>query len=673
MKTYLRIQTVVLILVSLVACQSSHKPSNTITSPDEAMAISFRLQQGIPTYYVMFQNDTIIKPSRLGFELKDQPALRDQFQVVETTVLKADHTWEQPWGENKSIRDHYAELKVQLKETTDTGRLLNIYFRAYNDGVAFRYEFPEQPNLKEFVIMHELSEFDVVGNPDTWWIWADYNTYEKLYQNTPKSEATWVATPVTMKTDKNVHISLHEAALTDYAGMTLKQKEDGIYQAELVPWANGDKVRTSAPMKTPWRTIQISSSAAGLVESSLILNLNEPNKIKDVSWIQPMKYIGIWWGMHLGTETWYPGPRHGATTENAMAHIDFAAAHDIRGVVIEGWNDGWENWGAKDAFDHITPARDFDLQKVAAYAKEKGVMIIGHHETGGDIPAYEKYMEAAFKQCQELGIQAVKTGYAGGIYPRGEHHHGQFMVRHYRKVVELAAKYQIMLDVHEPIKPTGIRRTWPNMMTREGVRGMEWNAWSDGNPASHTVIIPFTRGLGGPTDYTPGTFDLLYENAGERVKWNAEDVSQTRTHTTLAKQLANFVILYSPMQMASDLPKHYKGHPAFQFIKDFNADCDESRVLNGEVGEYITVVRRSGDEWFLGAASNEESRTFDVKLDFLDVNTSYIAKIYRDAEDADWKTNPQAYTIETKEVNSDTILSIKLAAGGGQAIRFIKK
>ncbi len=673
MKIFLRIQVVMLMLAGLLACQTQSKTNTTITSPDQAIVLSFGLKQGIPTYWVVFHQDTIIKPSRLGFEFKDLPALKDQFELVALSSRQADQTWQQPWGENKTIRDQYQEMKVELKETSASGRLLTLYFRAYDDGVALRYEFPEQPNLKEFVIMDELTQFNIAGNPDTWWIWADYDTYEKLYQHTSMKEASWVATPVTMKTDKNVHISVHEAALTDYAGMTLKQKEDGIYQSELVPWANGDKVRTSAPMKTPWRTIQISHSAAGLVESNLIVNLNEPSKLEDTSWIQPMKYIGIWWGMHLGTETWYAGPRHGATTENALAHIDFAAAHDIRGVVMEGWNDGWENWGAKDAFDHITPARDFDLKKVAAYAREKGVMLIGHHETGGDIESYEKYMEAAFKQCRELGIQAVKTGYAGGIYPRGEHHHGQFMVRHYRKVVELAAKYQIMLNVHEPIKPTGIRRTWPNMMTREGVRGMEWNAWSDGNPASHTVIIPFTRGLGGPTDYTPGTFDLLYTNAGERVKWNAEDVSQTRTHTTLAKQLANFVILYSPLQMASDLPKNYEGHPAFQFIVDFNADCEESRVLNGEIGQYITVVRRSGEEWFLGAASNEESRTLEVKLDFLDVNTSYIAQIYKDAEDADWKTNPQAYTIDSKEVNADTVLEVNLAAGGGQAIRFIKK
>ena len=405
----------------------------------------------------------------------------------------------------------------------------------------------------------------------------------------------------------------------------------------------------------------------------MILNLNEPSRIADLSWIKPMKYIGIWWGMHLGTETWAAGPRHGANTKNAMDHIDFAAAHNIQGVVFEGWNAGWENWGGKDAFDHITPAKDFDLNRVAGYAKEKGVMVIGHHETGGDIPAYEHYMEAAFRQCKELGIKAVKTGYAGGIYPRGEHHHGQFMVQHYRRVVEMAAKYHIMLDVHEPIKPTGIRRTWPNMMTREGVRGMEWDAWSEGNPPSHTLIIPFTRGLGGPTDYTPGTFDVLFLNAGERIKWNTDDISKTRVHTTLAKQLANFVILYSPLQMASDLPKNYQSHPAFQFISDYNADTDESRVLNGEIGEYITVVRRAGNEWFLGSATNETARKLSVKLDFLEHGSTYQARIYRDADDAHWITNPTAYCIENKTVCADDTIELQLAAGGGEAIHFVKQ
>lgn len=666
-------QTILSLIVTTSMWSCKDKDTAQITSPDHAIELKFSCVDGQPQYGVVYQGDTIISPSALGFELKDAEPLKDGFTILDVIYGQHDAQWEQPWGENKTIRDHHNEMVVRLQQDAPQGRLLNIIFRAFNDGVAFRYEFPQQANLDSFIIMDELTEFRIQGDPKTWWIDADFDSYEKLYKSTPLSEAKWVATPVTMQMESQCHISLHEAALTDYADMTLKQSAPSTYKAELAPWANGDKVRLSAPAKTPWRTIQISPSAAKLVESTMILNLNEPSRIEDTSWIKPMKYIGIWWGMHLGTETWYAGPRHGANTKNALEHIDFAAANNIQGVVFEGWNAGWENWGGKDAFDHITPAKDFDLKKVAAYAKEKDVMVIGHHETGGDIPAYEHYMEAAFQQCRELGIHAVKTGYAGGIYPRGEHHHGQFMVRHYRKVVEMAAKYQIMLDVHEPIKDTGIRRTWPNMMTREGVRGMEWNAWSDGNPPAHTLIIPFTRGLGGPTDYTPGTFDVLFQNAGERVKWNAEDISKTRVHTTLAKQLANFVILYSPLQMASDLPKNYQGHPAFQFISDYKADTDESRVLNGEIGEYITIVRRSGNEWFLGSATNETARTLTVKLDFLEPGADYEARIYRDADDANWISNPTAYTIEKRDVKASESLDLQLAEGGGQAIHFVKK
>ncbi len=669
MKNIIKIVFACMLIFNITACTHN----NSIKSPNSNINLSFDLINGKPAYQVLYNNDTLVKTSYLGFEFKEQGTMKDQFEVVGTELSSYDETWQQPWGENKTIHDQYNQIKIQLKETASTGRLLNILFRAYNEGVAFRYEFPEQENLKDFIIMNELSEFNIADNPTTWWIEANYDTYEKLYKATPMSEANWVATPVTMVAKNNVHISIHEAALTDYAGMTLKQNDNGTYTSELVPWANGDKVRTKAPMVTPWRTIQIAESASKLVESSLILNLNEPCKIDDASWIEPMKYIGIWWGMHIGTETWYAGPRHGAKTQTALDDIDFAAENNIKGFVVEGWNAGWENWGAKDAFDHITPATDFDLEKVAAYAKEKGVMLIGHHETGGDIPSYEKYIEDAFKQCQRLGMHAVKTGYAGGIFPRGEHHHGQFMVQHYRRVVEMAAKYQIMLDVHEPIKPTGIRRTWPNMMTREGVRGMEWNGWSDGNPPSHTVTIPFTRGLAGPTDYTPGTFDILYANAKNRVKWNGQDKGTSRVHTTLSKQIANFVILYSPLQMASDIPTNYVGHPAFQFFRDFNADSDESLVLNGEIGQYITIARRSGDEWYLGSATNEDKRTLEVKLNFLDAGQQYKAEIYRDAEDSDYLTNPQAYAIETKEVNSDSTLELKLAAGGGQAIRFVKQ
>ncbi|MCW3807146.1 glycoside hydrolase family 97 protein [Plebeiibacterium marinum] len=672
MKNSVGVMLVPFLFFCLMSCLNQTTDDISVSSPDSALKLKFHLKEGRPYYELMYKSDTLINLSALGFELKEQPAMKGGFKILDTEISSHNENWQMPWGQNKRIVDNHNLLKVELQETSENPRLLTLYFKIFNDGAAFRYEFPEQKNLKEFVIMDEITEFNINGNPDTWWIQADYDTYEKLYQKTTLHDALWVATPVTMKTVNNTHVSIHEAALTDYAGMTLKQTRPGVYKSELVPWANGDKVRCSAPMKTPWRTIQVSPNAAELVESNMILNLNEPSKIEDPSWIQPMKYIGIWWGMHLGTEIWHAGSRHGATTQNTMDHIDFAAAHNVQAVVVEGWNAGWENWGGKDAFDHVTPARDYDLEKVAAYAKEKGVMIIGHHETGGDIPAYEHYVDSAFKQCDKLGIHAVKTGYAGGIYPRGEHHHGQFMVRHYRKIVELAAKYHIVLDAHEPIKPTGIRRTWPNMMTREGVRGMEWNAWSEGNPPSHTVTIPFTRGLGGPTDYTPGTFDLLFKDCGKRVPWNTDRLEITRTHSTLAKQLANFVILYSPLQMASDLPKNYEGHPAFQFFVDFNADVDESKILNGEVGEYITTVRRAGDNWYLGSATNEKERDFKVDLSFLNPGSKYKAVVYKDAPDSDWKTNPYAYEIDEIEVDAAASIEIKLAPGGGQAIYFVK-
>ncbi len=668
MKSYLLFALAVVFFLSSCSDKNSYKA----LSPDKKIELTFLLENGKPYYEVTYNADTLIQKSALGFELKDQPALKDNFKILDAKITTADETWKQPWGQNKEIKDQHTLLTVHLQQTDENARLMTLYFKVFNDGTAFRYEIPEQKNLKDFVIMNELSEFAVKGNPETWWIEANYDTYEKLYQKTPMDKAAWVATPVTMKMNDHAYISIHEAALTDYAGMTLKQNKPGVYEADLVPWANGDKVRTSAPMKTPWRSIQISPDAAKLIESSLILNLNEPCKIEDTSWIKPMKYVGIWWGMHIGTQTWYTGPRHGATTKNTIDCIDFAAKHNIQGVVAEGWNAGWENWGSKDAFDFNTPAKDFDLDKVAEYAKEKGVMFIGHHETGGDIPSFESRVEESFKMFQKLGMHAVKTGYAGGIFPRGEHHHGQMMVNHYRKIVELAAKYQIVLDAHEPIKPTGIRRTWPNMMTREGVRGMEWNGWSDGNPPSHTVTLPFTRGLAGPMDYTPGTFDLLFKNAKNRVKWNDQDKGNSRTHTTLSRQIANWVILYSPLQMASDLPQNYEGHPAFQFFVDFDADIDETKVLDAKIGEYITIARRAGEKWFLGAGTNEEARTLHCDLSFLEDGVKYKAHIYKDADDSDYLTNPYAYKIESKEVDSKTTLELKLAAGGGEAIYFEK-
>lgn len=424
---------------------------------------------------------------------------------------------------------------------------------------------------------------------------------------------------------------------------------------------------------TSWRTIQIAPAAVGLINSSLILNLNEPCKLETTDWIKPIKYVGVWWGMHLGVETWKMDDRHGATTANAKKYIDFAHDNNIEGVLFEGWNEGWESWGGMQNFDFTKPYADFDIDEIARYAREKNVQIIGHHETGGNIPNYERQMEKAIKWYTEKGIHILKTGYAGA-FPDGHSHHGQYGVNHYQKVVETAARYHMTLDAHEPIKDTGIRRTWPNMMTREGARGMEWNAWSEGNPPSHHEMLPFTRLLGGPMDYTPGTFDILFtqtKDSPKRQKWNDQDKGNSRVNTTLAKQLANWVILYSPLQMASDMIEHYEGHPAFQFFRDFDPDCDESKALAGEPGEFVVIVRKAKQNYFLGASTNEEPRTLPVSLDFLEKGKTYKAIVYADGEQADWKTNPTEYQITEQEVTARDTINIRMVAGGGQAISFM--
>lgn len=625
-------------------------------------------KQGSPCYRVVANKRTIVDTSMLGFEFKNTKPMVEGFTTDKVEQYSYNKEWTQPWGENKRIREQYNGLTVTLKEKGSPSRRLNIEFRVFNYGIGFRYYIPAQAGVDSLIITDEKSEFNLTENYKTWWIYADYNTYEKLYNTTPLTEASWMATPVTMRGGNGLHLSFHEAALVDYADMHLKQVSPLHLKVELTPWANGDKVRAKAPLKTPWRTIQISDDAKGLIDSPLILNLNEPAKTKSTSWIKPMKYIGIWWGMHLGTQTWKEGPKHGATTENALAYIDFAQKHNIQGVVIEGWNAGWDKWGAKDAFDHVTPASDFDLIKVAKYAKERGISLIGHNETGGDIPSYESLIDTAFTLYKSLGMNTVKTGYAGGIYPRGENHHGQLMVRHYQHVVDKAIQYKLMLDVHEPIKPTGLRRTYPNLMTGEGVRGMEWEAWSEGNPPSHVPTLAFTRMLAGPLDYTPGVFDILYKNAGPRVKWNDQDKGNSRVHTTLCKQLAMMVVLYSPLQMACDEIKNYENHPAFKFVEEFNPDCDQSITLNGEVGEYVTIARRSGNQWFIGSVTDERERSISVSLKFLSPNKKYLATIYADGDDASWSSNPTSYKILKKVVTSKDQLMVKLASGGGCAI-----
>lgn len=653
-------------LLLLFAC--AYAPQGTeyqqrIASPDRKIQVEFLLRSGVPYYAVSYENKPLIKPSPLGFRFAHEPPMTGNFRVAATASRTLDETWRPVWGTAAEIRNHCNELTVTLRESSELEREMHLVFRAYDDGVAFRYVLPEQPNLKRCEIISEETHFNFAGDFAAWWIPADYDSYEKLYSSTPLSAVEAANTPITMKTDGGVHLSVHEADLTDYSGMTLKAVKGApsSFECDLVPGPDGIKVKRDLPLETPWRTIQISPDAGGLIESHLILNLNKPCKLEDTSWITPMKYVGIWWGMHIKKHTWYEGPRHGATTENAKRYIDFAAAHNIPGLLVEGWNKGWRTWGAEEPrMDFCTPYADFDLRAVVRYGKEKGVSLIGHHETSGNVPDYERQMEAAFALYEQLGVPAVKTGYAGTILPKGHHHHGQYMVNHYRRVVETAARHRITIDAHEPIKPTGIERTWPNMMTREGGRGMEYNAWSEGNPPEHTTILPFTRLLAGPMDYTPGVFDLQFDHTGEH-----------RVYTTLAKQFALYVVLYSPLQMACDLVENYEGQPAFAFIEKVPVTWDETRVLNGEIGDYVTMARRSGAEWYIGSITDEHHRLLNIPLSFLTPGRKYVAQIFSDSIETDWEHAPTKIQIQQYLVESQDVLPAALAKGGGMAVRLV--
>jgi alpha-glucosidase len=680
----------------LTACQSP-EPAPTIhpldipvsdgavhvSSPDGDIQAIFMLKDGVPYYRVSTSDREVVKPSKLGFILKDAEPLNQNLAVIDVKQSSFDETWTQPWGEVKEIRNHYNELRVDLEETAEAHRRVTVVFRVYDDGLGFRYEWPEQENLAEFEIMDEETEFVLAGNPDVWWIPAyGENRYEYLYEKSSiralsrSRSVQAVHTPLTMETADGLYLSIHEANLTDYAAMTLVASRRDTLECDLVPWSDGVKVRATSPHQTPWRTIQIAESADDLITSHLILNLNEPNKLEDVSWIRPGKYVGIWWGMHIDKYTWGSGADHGATTENAKRYIDFAAQYGFSGVLIEGWNEGWDGeWYENgDRFRFTTPYEDFDIEELSTYAAAKGVKLIGHHETGAAVVNYERQLEDAFAYYHDLGIDTVKTGYVGwgqGIKRRSESgrlvglewHHGQYMVRHYRKVIETAARYHIMLDVHEPIKDTGIRRTYPNMMTREGARGQEYNAWDaeGGNPPEHTTILPFTRMLAGPFDFTPGIFDLYFE----------EYKPANRINTTLAKQLALYVVIYSPLHMAADLPENYEGHPAFQFIVDVPVDWRDTRVLHAEIGDYVTIARqdRNSDDWYIGSITDEEGRTLAAPLAFLEPGREYVAQIYADATGADWESNPLDIDIYEALVDRDTTLELSLAPGGGQAIR----
>jgi len=670
-----------LLLLLIVYSPILHAQSQTeftVQSPSGNHTIVFQLADNQPVYSILRNENVLIEPSALGFELQDQPDLAGPFEIVSAEKSSFDETWTQVWGEKKEIRNHYNQLKIDLRETGELERMLTAVFRVFDDGIGFRYEFPEQENLADINIIDEITEFNLTDNHTAWWIGAyQWNRFEYLTNETPLAEIDTVHTPLTMRTNDDLYLSFHEAALVDYSTMTLERTNENQLKANLMPWHDGVKVRTETPAVTPWRTIQIADNPGDLITSYLILNLNEPNKLADTSWIEPGKYVGIWWEMHLDKSTWGPGPRHGATTENTKRYIDFAAEHGFDHVLVEGWNQGWdEDWAASGAvFNFTEPMDDFDLREVAQYAQDRGVRLMGHHENSATIEHYESQVEDGFRLYNELGVRTVKTGYVGHgqeIFWTDEEgnknyewHHGQHMVNHHQYIVELAAEYKIMLNVHEGVKDTGLRRTWPNLMSREVARGQEYNAWADegGNPLDHVLYLPFTRNIAGPFDYTPGIVDLTFE----------EYRPDNRVKHTLAKELALYVVIYSPLQMAADLPENYKERPEpFQFIKDVPADWDDTQVLNAEIGNYITTVRkdRNSDDWYLGSITNEQERTFIVDLDFLDDGRVYIAEIYRDSDDADWDSNPYGFITETKEVRSNDQLTLELAPGGGQAIRF---
>jgi alpha-glucosidase len=653
---------------------SSRALDASAQSPDGKMVVTLRVNgEGRPEYSILRDGRKVVDWSRLGFILADAPKLERNFGLVRIEQRAIDDTWEQPWGERRFVRNHCTELRVALQEQTGARRGLAVVFRVFDDGVGFRYEFPEQATLSQVNIVEELTEFDIAEAATAWWIPAgEWNRYEYLYNKTPLVELSQAHTPLTLKTTSGVHIAIHEAALVDYSGMWLRRVSGQRLKAVLSPSSSGVRVSRKAPFHTPWRTLQIAPSAPGLYMSDLILNLNEPNKLGDVSWVKPFKYVGIWWGMHLGTQTWASGPKHGATTAETRRYIDFAARHGFRGVLVEGWNKGWDgDWFANGQdFSFTEPYPDFDIVALAAYAKSKGVRLVGHHETSGNIAHYEKQLGAALDLYAKLGIDSVKTGYvadAGGVQALGaddrihfEWHDGQVQARHHLRVVEEAAKRRIAVNPHEPIKDTGLRRTYPNWVSREGARGMEFNAWGDPpNPPEHEANLVFTRMLSGPMDFTPGVLSLVGAN-GKRL------------NSTVAKQLALYVVLYSPIQMAADLPENYAKYPKpFQFIKDVPVDWSDTRVLNGEVGDYVTIARkdRNSDDWYLGAITDEQSRTLSASLAFLDEGKRYYATVYRDGKNASFERDAHSLQIETRPVSRYDMLQLKLAPGGGQAIR----
>ncbi|MFN3968827.1 glycoside hydrolase family 97 protein [Flavobacterium sp.] len=679
--------------------------AQTIQSPSKELTLDFKLaEKGRPSYSLTYKNKPIVLNSLLGIYLKGDTDLATNFKIDSVRTITFNETWKPVLGEQSSIVNHYNELTFCLSQI-GTNRKINIIFKVYDEGMAFRYEFPKQSSLNYFIISDEKSEFNLAGNHKTFWIPGDFDSQEYAYNETLLSEVNTekidlnngiglksiaekyvVQSPLMMKTADNLYLNIFEAAVVNYPIMHLDLNPiTNALTSRLVPNAIGDKAYLQAPCVSPWRTIMISDDARKIVGSKMILNLNEPSKIEDTSWIKPMKYVGVWWEMHVGKSTWdYAGSqnaqnteskeliasgKHGATTANIKRYIDFAAKHGFDGVLVEGWNVGWEDWFGnwkEDVFDFTTPYPDYNLAEINAYAKSKGVKMIMHHETSGSVANYERHLDRALNLMKEYGYPAAKSGYVGRIIPRGEFHDGQTMVNHFNFVARRFADYKMMVNSHESSRPTGYHRTYPNYIAAEAARGNEFNAWSNGNPPMHETILPFTRLLGGPMDYTPGIFE---------IKMSFYDKSKKeQVHTTLAKQLALYVTMYSPLQMAADLPENYEKYPdAFQFIKDVAVDWQESKYIEAEPGDYLTIARKDkkSENWFLGAISDENARNTEIKLDFLSPNKKYKAIIYQDGKTAHWEKNPINYEIKTMTVTSKSKLKLVLAAGGGTAISFV--
>ena len=642
-----------MIIVSVSFAAGEHK----VTSPDGHIVFLFSLRDGVPTYEVIYGDEEIISPSTMSFKFKNQPAL-SKFKCIEIKTNKFSEVWTTVWGQNKKILNEYNEIIISLEEINSSTRKIILIIRAYYDGVAFRYHFEGQKENNYFEITDEQTYFNFADNYSAWWIPNDYDSEEYTYRNTTLDKMIGAHTPVTLQTKKGTCVVIHEAVLKNYASMTLERNDfhQNSYMSVLVPWSDGIRVKQTAPFDTPWRVIIITPNAEKLISSNIILNLNPPPAENNYDWIKTGKYVGVWWAMHLNKETWETGPKHGATTENVKRYIDFASENNIDAVLAEGWNKGWEMWGkGNGAFSYTECYPDFDIKELSKYAKSKNISLIGHHETGGDYLNYEKQLDAAFKFYKDNNVNIVKTGYAGPI-SSDEYHYGQKMVNHYNYVMEKAYEYKIMLDIHEPIKPTGMCRTYPNLMTSEGVRGMEWNAWSVGNPPEHITVLPFTRGISGPMDYTPGIFDLKYDQykKDEFVK------------STLANQLAHYIVLYSPLQMAADLIENYKDQPAFEFIKSVPTDWDTTIALKAVIGDYIVIAREKNNEWYIGAISDENEREIEIKLDFLKPGI-YLMNSFSDGKGAHYISNPYPINIKEEKISANQEYLIHLAAGGGFA------